>query len=120
MLQRQKNSEHVGVESGAEVLDGLAGDRAALAFGTSVIDGHIEAPETSDGAVHQLLDIVFLANVGAMIFGLGPRCAKFRHKGLAGLVTTAAYDNLRALPSEGEGGRAADAGQGARDQNNWF
>ena len=66
-----------GVEDGLIVLGGYIGSRAGSALGASVIDGNLEATETSDGLVDEVLDFLFMPHIGAVKFGLRAELAQF-------------------------------------------
>ena len=53
VLHAQKHTKHIGVEDGLIVLGGYIGSRTGSALGASVIDGNVEATETSDGLVDE-------------------------------------------------------------------
>jgi 2,4-dienoyl-CoA reductase-like NADH-dependent reductase (Old Yellow Enzyme family) len=50
------HTEHIGVEDGLIALDGYISSRTGSAHGASVIDGNVEATETSDGLVDEVLE----------------------------------------------------------------
>jgi hypothetical protein len=79
----------------------------------------IETAKPRDRLVDQGADVIVLADVGVDEFGLRTERAQFFNERLAGLITPAGNDHLRALPGEGDGGGATDAGQGSRDQYDW-
>jgi hypothetical protein len=79
----------------------------------------IETAKPCDGLVDQGADVIVLADVGVDELGLRTERAQFFNERLAGLITPAGNDHLRALPGEGDGGGATDAGQGSRDQYDW-
>jgi hypothetical protein len=54
------------VEDGSIVLGGYIGRRTGSALGASVIDGNVEATETSDGLVDEVLDFRFMPHIGAV------------------------------------------------------
>src|SRR6266852_1237627 len=113
-------ADFVGVEGGCVILCGLFRDRAGLAFGAGVVDGDIEAAEAGDRLVDQILDIVLAANVGVDEFRFGAQRAEFGHQRLAGVITAAGNDQVCAFMREGKSGGAANAGQGASDEDNGF
>src|SRR5271165_255789 len=55
VLHAQKHTKHICVEDGVIVLGGYIGNRTGSALGASVIDGNIEATETSDGLATRFL-----------------------------------------------------------------
>src|SRR5471030_445555 len=119
IFQAEEDAQHVGVEDGVVVLDGLAGDRAADAFVAGVVDGDVEAAVAGHGRFNQFAHVVFLADVGQHEVGFGTELAQFGLQFGAGLGAAARDDQLGALPGVGQGGGAADAGQCAGDQYNW-
>ncbi|HVH88098.1 MAG TPA: hypothetical protein VM912_15360 [Terriglobales bacterium] len=58
-------------------LGGYIGSRTGRADSTSVIDGNIEATETSDDLVDEVLDFLFMPHIGAHKFGLSAEVAQF-------------------------------------------
>jgi hypothetical protein len=117
VLHAQDHAENVGLERRRKAFRGLVGNRTDLTFGRSVVHCDIEAAKPCDGLVNQCTDVILLANVGVDELGFGTRRAQLFNKGLAGLVTPAGNDHLRAFFGEGHGGGATDAGQGASDQD---
>jgi adenylate cyclase len=79
----------------------------------------IETAKPRDRLVDKGADVIVLADVGVDELGLRTERAQFFNERLAGLITPAGNDHLRALPGEGDGGGATDAGQGSRDQYDW-
>src|SRR6202165_3448035 len=77
----------------------------------------IETAKPRDRLVDQGADVILLADVGVDELGLRTERAQFFNECLAGLITPAGNDHLRALP--GDGGGATDGGQGSRDQYHW-
>ena len=77
----------------------------------------IETAKPRDRLVDQGADVIVLADVGVDELGLRTERAQFFNERLAGLITPAGNDHLRALP--GDGGGATDASQGSRDQYDW-
>src|SRR6202049_38723 len=77
VLHAQKHTKHIGVEDGLIVLGGYVGSQTGSALGASVIDGNIEATETSDGLVDEVLDFLFMPHIGAVKFGLSAELAQF-------------------------------------------
>jgi hypothetical protein len=59
-----------------------------------------------------------VTNVGANEFGLGAERAKLCDQRLANVIAAAGDDEIGAFFGEGECGGAADAGQGASDEDN--
>src|ERR1700704_4587166 len=83
---------------------GLVRDRVNLAFGASIVHRDIETAKPCDGLVDQGADVILLADVGVDELGLRTERAQFFNERLAGLITPAGNDHLRALLGEGEGG----------------
>src|SRR5882724_9962824 len=77
VLLCMKYTKHIRVEDGLIALRGYIGSRTGSADGASVIDGNIEASETSDDLVHEVLDFLFMPHVGAHKFGLSAEVAQF-------------------------------------------
>ena len=59
----------------------------------------------------------FVSHVGPQEFGLDAEGAQFSGQLAAGFLTAAGHDNVGAFMGEGQGRGAADAGQGASDQD---
>src|SRR6266852_1899297 len=77
VLHTQKHTQHIGVEDGLIALRGYIANRTWSALGASIIDGNVEATETSNGLVDEVFDFVFVAHIGAYKFGLSPEVAQF-------------------------------------------
>ena len=77
VLHAQKHTKHICVEDGFIVLGVYIGSRLGIADGASVIDGNVEATETSDGLVDEVLDFLFMPHIGAQKFGLSAELAQF-------------------------------------------
>jgi hypothetical protein len=88
-----------------------------LVLGTGVVHRDVEPTEPCDSLVDQSADVIVLADVGVDELGLRVERAQLVDERLARLVAPTGNDHLRALPGKGNGGGAADAGQGACDQN---
>jgi hypothetical protein len=73
----QKHTKHIGVEDGLIVLGGYIGSRTGTAHGARVIDSNVEATETSDSLVDEVLDFLFMPHIGAQKFGLSAELAQF-------------------------------------------
>ena len=58
-----------------------------------------------------------MAHIGADEFGLRTQATKLGGKGVAHFFTAAAHDQAGAIGGEGEGGSAANAGEGAGNQD---
>src|SRR5471030_1675289 len=101
IFQAEEDAQHVGVEDGVVVLDGLAGDRAADAFVAGVVDGDVEAAVAGHGRFDELPHVVFLADVGQHEVGFGAELAQFGLQFGAGLGAAARDDQLGALPGVG-------------------
>src|SRR5271155_4637887 len=85
-------------------LCGLLRDRAGLAFGTGVVDGHIEAAKARDGLIDQVAHIVVVAHVGTPILRLNADLAEFGDQFLAGFVAAAGDNDARAFTRESNRG----------------
>src|SRR6202051_4285561 len=119
MLHAQDHAKNVGLERRGKAFRTLVRDRAARTFGGGVVHRDIETAKPRDGLVDHGANVIFLADVGIDELGLRTERAQFLDEGLASLITPAGYDDFRTLPGEGDGGGAADAGQGAGDQYDW-
>jgi hypothetical protein len=97
----------------------LFGQRAGLAFGTGVVDRHVQTSEARHGLVDEIAHVVLAADIGAHEFSLGAESAQFSDLCLPGIVASTGNYNARTFLSEREGGRAADAGKRARDEYDW-
>jgi hypothetical protein len=76
MLHAQKRAEHVGIEGGAVAFGGLFRHRAGPAFGSGVIDGHVQATEVPDGLVDDVTNVILAAHVGTHVFSFGAEGAR--------------------------------------------
>src|SRR6201991_1839382 len=119
VLHAQHHAENVGLERRGKTFRGLVRDRADRTFGGGVVHRDIEAAKARDGFVDHGADIILLADVGVDELGFGTERAQLGDERLAGLITPAGNDHVGALPGEGDGGGATDAGQGAGDQYDW-
>jgi hypothetical protein len=77
VLHAQKHTKHIRVEDGLIALGGYIGSRTRIAHGAGVIDGNVEASETSDDLVDEVLDFIFMPNIRADEFGVSTEVAKF-------------------------------------------
>ena len=111
VLHAQDHAENVGVERRGKAFRGLVRDRTNLAFGGGVVHRDIETAKPCDGLVDHGADVILLADVGVDELGLRTERAQFLDERLAGLITPAGNDHLRALLGEGDGGGAPDAGR---------
>jgi hypothetical protein len=84
-----------------------------VAFGAGVIDGCVEPAEASARLIDQLPHIVFVAHVSTHKLGLRAERAQLRGQRLSGFLVATGDDDPTASLCEGDGGRAADAGQSA-------
>src|SRR5271170_1907431 len=80
VLHAQQHAKHVGVEDRLIVLNGYISSRADNTFCASVIDGNIEASETRDSLVDQILDVVFVTHIRADKFRFRSGGAQFSDK----------------------------------------
>src|SRR6266436_1219059 len=90
----------------------------AVSIGPGVVDGDVEAAEPGDRPFDQVLDVAFVANVGADEFRFGAKRAQLGDQRFADIIAAAGNDDAGALLRESERGGAADAGQRAGDQYN--
>jgi hypothetical protein len=51
MLQAEQHAEYVGLESGGLAVGGLFRNGPRLAFGTGVVDCHVQATKARDGLI---------------------------------------------------------------------
>lgn len=100
MLHAQQRAEDVGVEGGRIRLGGLLRHGTGLAFGTRVVDRHVQAAETLDGPIDQAADIVLVTHVGSPELGLGAGRSEFIGQLLAFLIASAGDDDPRAFPGK--------------------
>ena len=99
VLHAQQRAEDVGVEGGRIRLGGLLRHGTGLAFGTRVVDRHVQAAETLDGPIDQAADIVLVTHVGSPELGLGAGRSEFIGQLLAFLIASAGDDDPR-LPGQ--------------------
>ena len=76
MLHAQQCAEDIGIKGGSVAFGGLLRYRAGLAFGTSGIDGHIQATKPPDCLIYQAAHIVFVAHIGPHKFSFRAEFAK--------------------------------------------
>ena len=110
-LHAQKYTKHIGVEDGLIALGGYIGSRPRIPHSASVIDGNVEATETSDDLIDEVLNFVFVLHIGAHKFGVSAEVAQFSGKLLTFIVVSTGNNYLRSFMREGEGGGAADSCQ---------
>jgi hypothetical protein len=77
----------------------------------------LEATETSDGLVDQVLDFLFMPHIGAHKFGLSAEFAQFSGQLLAFLVASTGNNDPRPFTSEGQGRGTTDAGESSSDKH---
>jgi hypothetical protein len=118
VLHAQEHAEDVRVVDGPEVFDGGVLDGARLAFDAGVVHGSVETAESLDRSVDEVADVVFLLNVGPNELCLGTQRSQLRDEGLPGVVVATGHHHVGALPGEGDRSGAADASEGAGNQNN--
>ena len=119
VLQAQDGDEHVGIERRGIGLGGLFGQWAGLAFGTSVVDGDIQATKALDRLVNEIAHVVFAADIGAHEFRFGAKSAQFTDQHLPAIVVSTGDHDARTVLGECERGCAADAGKRSRDEYDW-
>jgi hypothetical protein len=110
-------AEHVGIERSGIGLGGLLGQRAGLAFGTSVVDGDIQATKALDRLVEEIAHVVLAADIGAHEFRFGAKSAQFSDQRPPGIIASTGDNDARTFLRECERGCAADAGQRAGDES---
>jgi hypothetical protein len=115
VLHAQKHTKHIRVEDGLIALGGYIGSRTRIAHGAGVIDGNVEASETSDDLVDEVLDFIFMPNIRADEFGVSTEVAKFGGQLLAFIVVSARNNDARSIMREGQGSGATDSCQCARN-----
>jgi hypothetical protein len=104
--------------NGPEVFDGGVLDNADLAFEAGIVHGSVETAESRDRFIDKVADVVFLPDVRPNELCLGAKRSQLRGKGLARVVVTAGHDDLGTFVREGHSSGAADAGEGAGNENN--
>ena len=77
VLHAQKHTKHIRIEDGLIALGGYIRSRTGSAHGAGIIDGNVEATETSNDLVDETLDFLFMPHVGAHKFGLSAEVAQF-------------------------------------------
>jgi hypothetical protein len=77
VLHAQKHIQHIRVEDGLIALGSHIASRTGIAHGASVIDGNVEATETSNGLVNEVFHFLFMPYIGAHKFGLSAEVAQF-------------------------------------------
>src|SRR5712692_7061015 len=65
ILHAQKHTKYICVEDGLIALGGYIGSRTRVAHCAGVVDGNVEATETSDDLFDEVLDFFFMPHVGA-------------------------------------------------------
>jgi hypothetical protein len=118
VLHAQDHAENVGLERRSKAFGGLVRDRTNLASGGGVVHRDIETAKPRDSLVDQRTDVILLADVGVDELGLRTQSTQLLGERFAGLIASTGNDDLRALCGEGDGGGAADAGQGPCNQDN--
>lgn len=77
MLQAKQDAKDIGVEGGGIRFGRLRGDRPGLSLRTRIIDGDIQTPESFHCAIHQVLDIVLVSDIGTNESGFGTAFFEF-------------------------------------------
>jgi hypothetical protein len=77
VLHAQKHTKHICVEDGLIALGRYIGSRTGSAYSAGVIDGNVEATETSDDLVDEVPDFLLMAHIGAHKFGFSAEVAQF-------------------------------------------
>ena len=89
-----------------------------VSLGAGVVDGDVEAAESGDRLVDQILHVRLMPDVGANELGLRPKRFKFRGQRLTSIVVAARDNEIGAVFREGQRGGAADAGESASNEHN--
>jgi hypothetical protein len=116
VLHAQKHTKHIGIEDGLIVLGSYICSRTGIAHGASVIDSNVEATETSDGLIDEVLDFLFMPHIGTQRFGLSAEFAQFSGQLLTFIVVSTGNDDPRSFLREGQGRGTTDAGECASDK----
>ena len=119
VLEAKDRTEHIGIESGRIGFGRLFGQRAGLAFGTGVVDRHVQTSKARDRLVDEIAHVVLAADIRPHEFRIGAESAQLSDQCLPGVVASTGDYDARTFLSECEGGRAADAGKRARDEYDW-
>ncbi len=117
VLHAKQRAQHVGVEGGRVAVGRRFGHRAGQAFGASVVDRCIQAAEARHRLVDQLAHIVFAPHIGLHEFGFGTQRTQLGDQLGTSRIVSAGDDDARAVLRKRQGGGAADACQGAGDQD---
>ena len=120
VLHAEQRAENVRVEGRGITFCRLLGDRARLALGAGIVDCNIEAAEAGDGPIDEIAYLFLVTDVGGDEFRVRAKRLQLGREPLANILASASDDETRAFLCEGDGGRAADTGQRACDQNNGF
>src|SRR4029077_2974294 len=107
----QKHTKHIGVEDGLIAFGGHIGGRPGIPHSASLIDGNVEATETSDDLVDKVLDLVFVPHIDAHKFAVSAEVAEFTGKFLTFIVVSTGNNDLCSFMREGQGRGAADSGK---------
>jgi hypothetical protein len=117
VLQAEQRAKHIGVEGGGIALGGLVDGEARLAFGARVVDRGVQTAEAGHRLVDQIANFAVVTDVGLDEDGFGAELPKFGFERLALGLPAAGDDESGAVPREGNGSGAADACQGAGDED---
>jgi hypothetical protein len=104
--------------NGPEVFHGGVLDDAELAFDAGIVHGNVETAESRDRFVDEVADVVLLLNVGPNELCLGAQRSQLRDKVFPLVVVAAGHDHIGAFAGERHSSGAADAGEGAGNENN--
>ena len=117
VLHAQDHAENIRVERRGIAFRGLVRDRANLAFGAGIVHRDIETAKPCDGLVDQVADFIVAANVGLDEGGFGTQAAQLALESLALRFPATGNDEAGTVLGKGQSGGAADACEGARDQD---
>src|SRR5713101_10148128 len=117
MFHAQQCAENIRVKCGCIGLCRLVCKWSRFAFGTSVIDRHVQPAEAREGIVNKFLDIPFLAHIRPHKLRFSTEISKLDDKLLSLFIVTARNDNL--CPFSGESNRSCppNSCQCSRNQN---
>jgi hypothetical protein len=118
VLHAQEYPQDVRVMNGPEVFDGGVLDDAERAFDAGIVHGNVETAESRDRCVDEVADVVLLLNVGPNELCLGAKRSQLRDKVFPLVVVAARNDHIGAFAGERHSSGAADAGEGAGNENN--
>src|SRR6266436_1304719 len=113
VLHAEKHTKYICVEDGFVVLGVRICSGLGIAHGAGVIDGNVEASETSDDLVNEVFDFLFMPHIGTHKFGFSAEFAKLSGKLLPFIVVTSGNNDPRSFLREGLGCGPTYACQGS-------